>query len=100
MEVLAATGWRTLSAPALCAALRSVVAAGAGVAGAPINVGIALKVWNALRVEMKLEEQKRLLLEARLDALQRQINPHFLFNTLNSIASLVRSQPELAREMT
>ena len=48
----------------------------------------------------KLEEQKRLLLEARLDALQRQINPHFLFNTLNSIASLVRMKPELAREMT
>jgi two-component system, LytTR family, sensor kinase len=67
---------------------------------APINVGIALKVWNALRLEMSLEEQKRLLLEARLDALQRQINPHFLFNTLNSVASLVRSQPELAREMT
>ena len=66
---------------------------------APINVGIALKVWNALRVEMSLEEQKRLLLEARLDALQRQINPHFLFNTLNSVASLVRSQPELARTM-
>jgi len=67
---------------------------------APIDVGIALKVWNALRIEMKLEEQKRLLLEARLDALQRQINPHFLFNTLNAIASLVRMKPELAREMT
>jgi len=67
---------------------------------APINVGIALKVWNALRTEMSLEEQKRLVLEARLDALQRQINPHFLFNTLNSIASLVRSQPEQARTMT
>jgi two-component system LytT family sensor kinase len=67
---------------------------------APIVVGIAIKVWNALRIEMKLEEQKRLLLEARLDALQRQINPHFLFNTLNSIASLVRVKPELAREMT
>jgi two-component system, LytTR family, sensor kinase len=67
---------------------------------APIVVGIALKVWNALRLEMKFEEQKRLLLEARLDALQRQINPHFLFNTLNSIASLVRRKPELAREMT
>jgi len=67
---------------------------------APIVVGIALKVWNALRLEMSLEEQKRLVLEARLDALQRQINPHFLFNTLNSIASLVRSQPELARKMT
>ncbi len=67
---------------------------------APMVVGIALKVWNALRIELKLEEQKRLLLEARLDALQRQINPHFLFNTLNSIASLVRVKPELAREMT
>jgi two-component system LytT family sensor kinase len=67
---------------------------------APIVVGIAIKVWNALRLEMSLEEQKRLVLEARLDALQRQINPHFLFNTLNSVASLVRSQPEMAREMT
>ncbi len=67
---------------------------------APMVVGIALKVWNALRIEIKLKEQERLLLEARLDALQRQINPHFLFNTLNSIASLVRMKPELAREMT
>ncbi len=68
-------------------------------ANAPIVVGIPLKIWNSVRVERKLEEQGRLLLEARLDALRRQINPHFLFNTLNSITSLVRSQPELAREM-
>ena len=67
---------------------------------APIVVGIALKVWNTLRIELKLEEQKRLLLEARLDALQRQINPHLLFNTLNSITSLVRVKPEMARQMT
>ena len=66
---------------------------------APVVVGIPLKIWNAIRIERKLEEQSRLLMEARLDALQRQINPHFLFNTLNSIASLVRSKPELAREM-
>jgi len=66
---------------------------------APVVVGIPLKIWNAVRIEAKLEEQGRLLLEARLDALQRQINPHFLFNTLNSIASLIRSKPELAREM-
>ncbi len=73
---------------------------------APVIVGIPLKIWNQVRIERKLEEQTRkleeqtrLLLEARLDALQRQINPHFLFNTLNSITSLVRSKPELAREM-
>ena len=66
---------------------------------APVVVGIPLKIWNAVRIEHKLKEQSRLLLEARLDALQRQINPHFLFNTLNSIASLVRSKPDLAREM-
>ena len=68
-------------------------------AAAPVVVGIPLKIWNAVRIEHKLEEQSRLLLEARLDALQRQINPHFLFNTLNSIASLIRSKPDLAREM-
>src|SRR6202167_4687320 len=66
---------------------------------AAMVLGIPLKIWNAIRIEQSLEEQKRLLLEARLDALQRQINPHFLFNTLNSIASLVRFKPELAREM-
>lgn len=66
---------------------------------AAMVVGIPLKIWNTIRIEQKLEEQKRLLLEARLDALQRQINPHFLFNTLNSIASLVRFRPEQAREL-
>ena len=65
----------------------------------PVVVGIPLKIWHAIRIERKMKEQERLLLEAKLDALQRQINPHFLFNTLNSIGSLVRSKPELAREM-
>jgi two-component system LytT family sensor kinase len=68
-------------------------------AAAPVLVGIPLKIWNAIRIEDKLEQQARLLLEARLDALQRQINPHFLFNTLNSIGSLIRVEPDMAREM-
>ncbi len=68
-------------------------------AAPPVVLGIPLKIWNAVRLDHKLEEQSRLLMEARFDALQRQINPHFLFNTLNSIASLIRSKPELAREM-
>lgn len=65
----------------------------------PMAIGIALKVWNSRRVEVKLEEQERLVMKARLDALSSQINPHFLFNTLNSIASLIRTRPENARRM-
>jgi two-component system LytT family sensor kinase len=34
---------------------------------------------------------------ARIEALASQINPHFLFNTLTSISSLIRSEPETAR---
>ncbi len=68
-------------------------------AGTVMAVAIALKVLNNVRIEMKLEQQERLLLQARMEALQSQINPHFLFNTLNSISSLVRRDPESAREV-
>src|SRR5258706_10092157 len=62
-------------------------------------VGTELKIFNGVRIQAKLEEQERLLLQARMAALQNQINPHFLFNTLNSISSLVRFDPDTAREM-
>lgn len=60
-------------------------------------VAIPITVWKNTRNEMLLEQQQRLLMEARLSALTAQINPHFLFNTLNSIASLVRTDPDTAR---
>ena len=62
-------------------------------------IGIELKIFNSVRIQIKLEEQERLLLHARMEALQNQINPHFLFNTLNSISSLVRFDPEKARDV-
>jgi two-component system LytT family sensor kinase len=62
-------------------------------------VAIPLKIWNNTRNEKKLEEQGRLLVEARLAALTSQINPHFLFNTLNSVSSLIRTDPNQARVM-
>jgi two-component system LytT family sensor kinase len=64
-----------------------------------LAVTIPLKIWNSARNEKKLEEQERLLMEARLAALTSQINPHFLFNTLNSVSSLIRSDPNQARVM-
>jgi two-component system LytT family sensor kinase len=60
-------------------------------------VAIPIKIWNSARIEHRLAEQEKLLMAARVEALANQINPHFLFNTLTSISSLIRSQPETAR---
>jgi two-component system LytT family sensor kinase len=60
-------------------------------------VATPIKIWNTARIEHRLEEQEKLLLAAKIDALASQINPHFLFNTLASISSLVRTQPDTAR---
>jgi two-component system, LytTR family, sensor histidine kinase LytS len=48
---------------------------------------------------MELEDQKKLATSMELKALQSQINPHFLFNIINTMASLVRTDPEKARIM-
>jgi two-component system LytT family sensor kinase len=72
---------------------------GAIYAASVTAIGIELKIFNSVRIQIKLEEQERLLLHARMEALQNQINPHFLFNTLNSISSLVRFDPDTAREV-
>jgi two-component system LytT family sensor kinase len=59
------------------------------------------------RISRKISEQEYQLLNlekletrAELDALQARINPHFLYNSLNSIASLVHEDPDKAEEMT
>lgn len=62
-------------------------------------VSLPIRVWSSFRAERQLEMQRARLTEARLAALTNQINPHFLFNTLNSIASLIRLNPDSARNM-
>ena len=49
--------------------------------------------------ERRTLELEASLSKARLEALRLQINPHFLFNTLNAIASLIHSRPDDADEM-
>ena len=61
------------------------------------SVAVPIKIWNTARIEHRLQEQEKLLMTARVEALASQINPHFLFNTLTSISSLIRSHPETAR---
>jgi two-component system LytT family sensor kinase len=60
-------------------------------------VATPIKIWNNARIEHRLQEQEKLLLAAKIEALASQISPHFLFNTLTSITSLIRTQPETAR---
>jgi two-component system LytT family sensor kinase len=60
-------------------------------------VAVPMKIWNNTRTEMNLEQHQQLLLKARMDALTAQINPHFLFNTLNTVSSLIRYDPDMAR---
>ena len=64
-----------------------------------VAVATPIKIWNSARVEHRLQEQAQLLLAAKIEALKSQINPHFLFNTLTSISSLIRSQPDTARTL-
>jgi two-component system LytT family sensor kinase len=62
-----------------------------------IGVGLPVRIWNNNRIERKLQDQETLLMQARMDALVSQINPHFLFNTLNTVSSLIRFDPDTAR---
>ena len=52
-----------------------------------------------LSSELQLERMERSLAEARLNALRMQLDPHFLFNALNTISSHVERNPKLTRRM-
>ncbi|MFN0066444.1 MAG: sensor histidine kinase, partial [Limisphaerales bacterium] len=71
-----------------------------------LTYGLLAGIWHWLEHNRRLRDRERQaielsrqLAEARLQALRMQLNPHFLFNTLNAIASLVHRSPHAADEM-
>jgi len=71
-----------------------------------LNYWLILGAWKAHRYydhylagELRLERLEKNFSEARLNALRMQLDPHFLFNALNTISSQVERDPKLARGM-
>ena len=75
-----------------------------------LTVGLSITSFETLRHrlqdatlelrtrQMEQERANKLLVEARLSSLESRIHPHFLFNTLNSIASLIPTDPQRAED--
>jgi two-component system sensor histidine kinase AlgZ len=61
-----------------------------------ISALISLLMLRYFALQAQWRQQKQAELKARLDALQARIRPHFLFNSMNTIASLIASDPEQA----
>ena len=71
-------------------------AAGAGLVRATSEVAD----WVATQVELaELDASRTLLMEAEVRALRAQISPHFIYNSLNAIASFINTDPVRAREL-
>jgi two-component system, LytTR family, sensor kinase len=71
----------------------------------PVYAGFVL-AWHALTFyresrdrQLRAAQLETQLHQARLDALRNQLNPHFLFNSLHSIAELVHQDPKLAEQL-
>ena len=65
-----------------------------------LELALGLGLLFSTQIELsKIDYQSKLLSKAELRALQAQINPHFLFNAINTIVSFTRTNPDRAREL-
>jgi signal transduction histidine kinase len=98
-DVLSRSGWERTGVPA---PVLGALLAGLGGLGYVLSVAVHYLLQAS---EDSAEAGRRVLAseiahrEAELRALRAQVDPHFLFNSLNSIAGLTNADPERAREM-
>lgn len=65
----------------------------------PAASALFILVVHDMRQRLESEKQAALAAQARLEALEAQVNPHFLFNALTAIIGLCRTDPSRAREL-
>jgi signal transduction histidine kinase len=97
---LGLTPWSALGSGLLIGALRGMYLWSWLVYWLIVGGWLALRYYERyVSAELRMARLERLSSEARLHALRLQIDPHFLFNSLNTISSHVESDPRLARRM-
>jgi two-component system sensor histidine kinase AlgZ len=95
---LSELAFRTLHLQGLQAEMRGLAHAGFLLRNLAIGVIIHALVLRYLYVQHQWRRQVEAEALARLQALRARIRPHFLFNSLNTIAALTRSRPQVAEE--
>ncbi|KOV62034.1 histidine kinase [Streptomyces sp. MMG1121] len=80
--------------------LGALVVAGAGEPASAVRATEEVAHWISVQLELaELDRTRTGLIEAEIRALRAQISPHFIYNSLATIASFVRTDPERAREL-
>lgn len=70
-----------------------------GFIAAGIGVAISIRQTKRMKQELRMREQSEAAAHARAAALQAQINPHFFFNTLNTVSALIPAHPQQAQRV-
>ncbi len=110
-QIAAQLGFTLLSANVLDGCLYSLLASEQnftknlimGNAASLYNVGLTIAIYESIyffvqakKSTIESEKLKRENMQSQLDTLRNQVNPHFLFNSLNTLSSIIHEEPDLA----
>lgn len=101
---LTMSAWLITGEPLLFLSSNSALAIGGAMGFIGMGIFVSMSRLSEARVglaraEAQVEAQQRQVLATQLQALQAQIEPHFLFNTLSNISGMIRTDPDGAEQM-